>query len=149
MENGLPNYGLVFLPSVARERASACIEPILNTGEKYSWYVFEKYQQNTEGRYELAQDSQGETKVRIYRLSKEKKFVSHEAGEYVEILRPIIPTAKVSKEAGDKSGSTSFDWYPNSTRALKNFHFFLSGSFSFIFFQFFFRKSTKKLWLTP
>ena len=35
------------------------------------------------------------------------------------------------------------------TRALKNFHFFLSGSFSFIFFQFFFRKSTKKLWLTP
>ena len=34
-------------------------------------------------------------------------------------------------------------------RALKNFHFFLSGSFSFIFFQFFFRKSTKKLWLTP
>ncbi len=115
LENGLPNYGLVFLPSVARERASACIEPILNTGEKYSWYVFEKYQQNTEGRYELAQDSQGETKVRIYRLSKEKKFVSHEAGEYVEILRPIIPTAKVSKEAGDKSGSTSFDWYPNST----------------------------------
>ena len=34
-------------------------------------------------------------------------------------------------------------------RALKNFHFFLSGSFSFIFFQFFFRKSTKNLWLTP
>ncbi len=33
----------------------------------------------------------------------------------MEILRPIIPTAKVSKEAGDKSGSTSFDWYPNST----------------------------------
>ena len=38
---------------------------------------------------------------------------------------------------------------PCTERALKNFHFFLSGSFSFIFFQFFFRKSTKKLWLTP
>ena len=59
----------------------------------------------------------------------------------------LTPGTDVKK--GDTVTITVNTTAPYKKRALKNFHFFLSGSFSFIFFQFFFRKSTKKLWLTP
>lgn len=92
LENGLPNYGFIFLPGVL---GTTYIEPTLNNGEKYSWYVKEKYQLNDDGKYTIVSEEYG-PKVQIYRISKGKREIYVESSsEFIQILRPIFPNKKV------------------------------------------------------
>ncbi|MDY3085426.1 MAG: hypothetical protein SOR50_01105 [Blautia sp.] len=93
LENGLPNYGFIFLPGVSGE---TYIEPALNNGEKYSWYVLEKYQLNDDGKYTIVSGDYG-PKVEIYRIPKGKKAIYLESSsEVIQVLRPIFPSKKAT-----------------------------------------------------
>lgn len=93
LENGLPNYGFIFLPG---ESGETYIEPALNNGEKYSWYVKEKYQLNDDGKYTIVSGDYG-PKVEIYRIPKGKKAIYLESSsELIQVLRPIFPSKKAT-----------------------------------------------------
>lgn len=91
LENGLPNYGFVFLPNTYGE---IYIEPVLKNGEKYSWYVLEEYHLNDEGKYTIVSNDYG-PQVKIYKMTKDKNPVTVYKSRNVQILRPIIPTTTV------------------------------------------------------
>lgn len=93
LENGLPNYGFIFLPGESR---TTYIEPALSNGEKYSWYVLEKYQLNDDGKYTIVSGDYG-PKVEIYRIPKGKKAIYVESNsKVIQVLRPIFPNKKVT-----------------------------------------------------
>ena len=93
LENGLPNYGFIFLPG---ESGETYIEPALNNGEKYSWYVKEKYQLSDDGKYTIVSGDYG-PKVEIYRIPKGKKAIYLESSsEVIQVLRPIFPSKKAT-----------------------------------------------------
>ncbi|NSJ27590.1 DUF7601 domain-containing protein [Blautia glucerasea] len=93
LENGLPNYGFIFLPG---EFGSIYIDPALNNGEKYSWYVLEKYQLNDDGKYTIVSGNYG-PKVVIYRIPKGKNAIDVESNSTViQVFRPIFPNKKVT-----------------------------------------------------
>lgn len=93
LENGLPNYGFIFLPG---ESGETYIEPALNNGEKYSWYVLEKYQLSDDGKYTIVSGDYG-PKVEIYRIPKGKKAIYLESSsEVIQVLRPIFPSKKAT-----------------------------------------------------
>lgn len=96
LENGLPNYGFIFLPDVPGTTYITYIEPSLNNGEKYSWYVLEKYQLNDDGKYTIASGDYG-PKVEIYRIPKRKTAIYVESNsKVIQVLRPIFPNKKVT-----------------------------------------------------
>ena len=93
LENGLPNYGFIFLPG---EFGSIYIDPALNNGEKYSWYVLEKYQLNDDGKYTIVSGNYG-PKVEIYRIPKGKNAIYVESNSKdIQVFRPIFPNKKVT-----------------------------------------------------
>ena len=100
LENGLPNYGFIFLPG---ESGTTYIEPALNNGEKYSWYVLEKYQLNDDGKYTIVSGNYG-PKVEIYRIPKGKKAIYVESNsKVIQVFRPIFPSRKVTSSMKDRN----------------------------------------------